>query len=189
MTIPTNPPREVLKPCPFCGVKLTVYSEAEGYYHPLGNCVLSDFEMPADGYSEDRWQTRKAAEASTHIDPAFVLPCDVKLPPATTIKAGCDLKTLMTALSLEGRPIEFPERRPAEASAEPGAMSDNAKLQITLMALSRCEKMIEEALPQFNWDASALSADSIKLLNEVPLEVRRALQAVMDASPRIGFVP
>lgn len=118
MTTPTNPPpREVLKPCPFCGVNLKVFSEAQGYWHPRGNCPLADFEMAADGYSEKRWNTR---QASTHIDPAFVLPCDVKLPPATTIKAGCDLKTLMTALSLEGRPIEFPERRPAEASAQPG---------------------------------------------------------------------
>lgn len=33
------------------------------------------------------------------IDLDFVLPCDVKLPPATTIKAGCTLRTLMQGIA------------------------------------------------------------------------------------------
>lgn len=41
------------------------------------------------------------------ISPAFKLPCEIKLPPATTIGKGCSLKTLMTALALEGRPERF----------------------------------------------------------------------------------
>lgn len=39
---------------------------------------------------------------------AEVLPCDVELPPATVIKAGCTIGTLMNGLALEGRPKEFP---------------------------------------------------------------------------------
>ena len=51
-----------LKPCPFCGENLTAYSEAEGYYHSLKNCTLSGFEIRADGYSEERWNTRAAEQ-------------------------------------------------------------------------------------------------------------------------------
>lgn len=46
-----------LKPCPFCDAELIKYSEGRGYYHPKGNCVLAEFEMLADGYSEERWNT------------------------------------------------------------------------------------------------------------------------------------
>ncbi|WP_408601376.1 hypothetical protein [Pseudomonas sp. PLMAX] len=41
------------------------------------------------------------------ISPDFMLPCEIKLPPATTIGKGCRLKTLMLALALEGRPERF----------------------------------------------------------------------------------
>lgn len=42
-------------------------------------------------------------------------------------------------------------------------------------ALRRAETLIKEALPKFNWGASALDAHAIKLLNDVPGEVRAAL--------------
>lgn len=35
------------------------------------------------------------------------LPCDVRIPPATVIRAGCSLDTLLSALSLPGRPRNF----------------------------------------------------------------------------------
>lgn len=41
------------------------------------------------------------------ISPEFKLPCDIKLPPSTTIQKGCNLKTLMLAMALEGRPGRF----------------------------------------------------------------------------------
>ena len=41
------------------------------------------------------------------ISPDFQLPCEIKLPPTTTIGKGCRLKTLMLALALEGRPERF----------------------------------------------------------------------------------
>lgn len=43
----------------------------------------------------------------TGISPDFKLPCEIKLPPATTIGKGCTFKTLMLALALEGRPERF----------------------------------------------------------------------------------
>jgi hypothetical protein len=58
---------EELRPCPFCDVHLKAYSEAAGYWHPKGDCPLADFEMPADGYSEARWNTRPSpTPASTN---------------------------------------------------------------------------------------------------------------------------
>jgi hypothetical protein len=42
-------------------------------------------------------------------------------------------------------------------------------------ALERCARLISEALPKFNWGKSALDANAIALLNEVPGEVARAL--------------
>jgi hypothetical protein len=42
------------------------------------------------------------------IDPEeFVLPCDVRVPPATVIRAGCKLSTLILAMGLEQRPRHF----------------------------------------------------------------------------------
>lgn len=40
-------------------------------------------------------------------DEDFILLCDVKLPPATTIRAGCTLATLKLALAQPGRPRHF----------------------------------------------------------------------------------
>lgn len=44
-----------------------------------------------------------------------------------------------------------------------------------LAALERTNRLFEKALPKFNWGASALDANAIKLLNEVPREVRAAI--------------
>jgi hypothetical protein len=44
-----------------------------------------------------------------------------------------------------------------------------------LKALKSVRRMIDEALPKFNWGASALDANAIRLLNEVPAEVTRAI--------------
>jgi regulator of replication initiation timing len=41
--------------------------------------------------------------------------------------------------------------------------------------LGRVEALIDIALPRFNWGASALDAEAIALLNEVPVEVKRVL--------------
>lgn len=47
--------------------------------------------------------------------------------------------------------------------------------------LGRVNRLIGEALPKFNWGASALGANAITLLNEVPGEVRAALASKESA--------
>ncbi len=44
-------------------------------------------------------------------------------------------------------------------------------------ALLAAQELFDKALPKFNWGASALDATAIKLLNEVPGQVRAALAA------------
>jgi hypothetical protein len=44
-----------------------------------------------------------------------------------------------------------------------------------IAALARAERLFKEALPKFNWGKSALDANAIELLNEVPGEVSRAI--------------
>ena len=44
-----------------------------------------------------------------------------------------------------------------------------------LAALNRVQRLFDEALPKFDWGASALDANAIQLLNEVPGEVRAAI--------------
>jgi hypothetical protein len=48
----------------------------------------------------------------------------------------------------------------------------NAEL---VAALKRSIRLFDEALPKFDWGRSALDANAIKLLNEVPGEARAAL--------------
>jgi hypothetical protein len=43
------------------------------------------------------------------------------------------------------------------------------------VALEQAKELFDVALPQFNWGASALSAEAIKLLNEVPTLVNSTL--------------
>lgn len=39
----------------------------------------------------------------------YKLPCDAKLPPALTVKAGVSIATLLLAMEMEGRPVHFGE--------------------------------------------------------------------------------
>jgi hypothetical protein len=43
------------------------------------------------------------------------------------------------------------------------------------VALEDCQRLFREALPKFNWAASALDGGAIELLNEVPQTVRHAI--------------
>ncbi len=61
-----------------------------------------------------------------------------------------------------------------EAHAVARALNAATTNQATL---ARAARLFEEALPKFNWGASALDANAIQLLNEVPGEVRAALKA------------
>ncbi len=44
-----------------------------------------------------------------------------------------------------------------------------------LAALQMAKRLIDEALPKFNWGASALDANAIALLNDVPGAINSAL--------------
>lgn len=59
-------------------------------------------ENIAYGLAEQRHRLSAAQPAREEI-----LPCDVKVPPATVIGAGCSMDTLRLALSVEGRPRHF----------------------------------------------------------------------------------
>jgi hypothetical protein len=59
--------------------------------------------------------------------------------------------------------------------------SENAELRRALCAAKR---LFDEALPKFDWGRSALDANAIKLLNEVPALVNAAL-----ASQRSDTIP
>lgn len=43
-------------------------------------------------------------------------------------------------------------------------------------ALQRADVLCSQALPKFNWAASALDADTIKMLNTIPEEIKEALK-------------
>lgn len=65
-------------------------------------------DMPDFGQAFDRALATAAIAALDKARGDGWLPCDVKVPPATTIKAGVSISTLMSALSLSGRPRTFP---------------------------------------------------------------------------------
>jgi len=48
--------------------------------------------------------------------------------------------------------------------------------QELLAALKLAEKLCKEALPKFNWSASALDANAISLLNNVPIAISAAIK-------------
>lgn len=51
-------------------------------------------------------------------------------------------------------------------------------MSTTRNALQRALRLFDEALPKFNWARSALDANAVQLLNEVPGEVRAALEVL-----------
>lgn len=46
--------------------------------------------------------------------------------------------------------------------------------------LEAAQKLIDEALPKFDWSKSALDGNAIMLLNETPKKVRAALEALTE---------
>lgn len=48
-------------------------------------------------------------------------------------------------------------------------------------ALNAVKQMCEVALPQFNWGASFLQSDGVKLLNEAPQAATKALATIRAA--------
>jgi hypothetical protein len=56
---------------------------------------------------------------------------------------------------------------------------------LALAALGQTREMIDKALPEFNWGASALSADGIRLLNETPGVVNAAIASLSEVMNRV----
>lgn len=52
----------------------------------------------------------------------------------------------------------------------------NIEREAFVNALQRAARLINEALPKFDWGKSALDANAIALLNEVPIDIRIALE-------------
>lgn len=87
---------------------------AKKYYrHGLFASMFDGPSLRSDLENVDVSLFREAAAALSQpaTTDAYKLPCDVRLPPATTIRAGCDLATLKTAMEVEHRPKHF-EARP-----------------------------------------------------------------------------
>ena len=59
---------------------------------------------------------------------------------------------------------------------QPQAPSSDDVREAELLALKMADRLCKEALPKFNWGASALDANAIKLLNEVPGLISAAIQ-------------
>lgn len=53
--------------------------------------------------------------------------------------------------------------------------AEQAKVRALREALAMADRLCEEALPKFDWGKSPLNANAIKLLNEVPGAIKRAL--------------
>lgn len=82
-------------------------------------------------------------------------------------KRGCSCAT-------PGKPEECAEcTRGLLDALEPALKRQLAEAHEALAAANR---LFEEALPKFNWGASALDANAIRLLNEVPAKVRAQLK-------------
>jgi hypothetical protein len=66
---------------------------------------------------------RSACQHDDYIYVGWKLPCDVKIPPSTTVKAGCSLNTLIAALELPDRPAHFAQATEAqrESAQDDGA--------------------------------------------------------------------
>jgi hypothetical protein len=62
-------------------------------------------------------RTGEGITDSQSADAVEVLTCDVRLPPATVIRAGCTFDTLRLAMGLEGRPRHFDENHKAKYSS------------------------------------------------------------------------
>lgn len=65
-----------------------------------------------------------------------------------------------------------------------GLLIDDLTAQRDRLAecLRDCQRLFTEALPKFNWGASALDANAITLLNEVPGKVAKALASLKEGA-------
>ncbi|MBB4616950.1 hypothetical protein [Sphingomonas abaci] len=107
----------------------------------------------------------------------YVLPCDVHLPPATVIKAGCSLAALKLAMEVEHRPRHF-KAHPL-ASLPPA--TDPAMVTVPREPTEAMIAAWESASPAAGWDAlqDMSDEDANRAL------VRAEWSAMLAAAPTI----
>jgi hypothetical protein len=86
---------------------------AAGRFNMMAGAGLVNGADPKVGYRECM-DALKSARCQAESDD-YILPCDVKLPPATTITKGCTLSTLMAAFKVRER--GWPEVSPEHVAA------------------------------------------------------------------------
>lgn len=62
-----------------------------------------------------------------------------------------------------------------------GAIIGRETLECLRCALEAADDLCRTALPQFNYGASALNADAIRLLNEAPGKIKAALTSLNNS--------
>ena len=116
----------------------------EGSDFPVCNAVVHAIELIP-------------ATLSRSDDGAGVLPCDVRLPPATTIGAGCSFETLRSALSTEGRPVHFNDAHPpADALREGDGVPDDVVALVCAGRRIMERGYVSTSIPEEREDADAL---------------------------------
>lgn len=79
----------------------------------------------------------------------------------------------------DGWPVAFCDTRQDGEGYDSDAQMANARLIAAApdlyAALDAAQRLCKEALPKFNWAGSALDANAIRLLNDVPLAINAAL--------------
>ena len=76
-----------------------------------------------------------------------------------------------------GTPLELEHPQAFDAWRAAKSAASALQAEPLVVALRRAKRLFDEALPHFNWGASALDANAMALLNEVPGEVGAALSA------------
>ena len=117
---------------------------------------------------------------------AAILPCDVKLPPLTTIRAGCTVETLLIGLKVRASatwtgPKTFPKPEPNEKQAAFGAWrpirefpkfkkTEIYRLALIYDGVDVGEGHISINEPFWCWSATRLSCEPTHfiLLNNIP---------------------
>jgi hypothetical protein len=87
-----------------------------------------------DGYAQGR---------AREVPAGYKLPCDVHLPPATVVRAGCDLSTLKLAMEAEYRPRHF-EGNPRTSLHTPTDRHAEGRIAGLEEAATAFEKAISE---------------------------------------------
>lgn len=100
---------------PDCGISYTVPNSEpyqSGQLGPVGTNLFCVDQAEA--------MVRHMIEGMPQADE--LLPCDVRLPPATVIRAGCLMSTLQFAMTAPGRPKHFGALQPSKD--QPGSAGE-----------------------------------------------------------------